>query len=252
MQEVDTSKVKNFSTKLGGIFKKLGKDSLIKGMAEANTFFQGLQKAVEDMTLITRLSKKNEKVINIEMYFDNKQSPKKNKPDSTANELVDVVQKMSGGVMLRGAVYENGGVESFYVQNEQRNLIALFFQLPDKAVKIGDTWPIDINFISMDQNFKCDTSFKQNTVTLIDIKNVGTEKVAVLKYDLAEFVSGDFGDPVFATNGESKMIMAMRYQAIGEFSIEQGRWTAYQGIIAITSTGFMAQTSTKNFSLLKQ
>lgn len=49
MQEVDTSKVKNFSLHLGGIFGLLGKDSLNKGMSEANTFFQGLRKAVEDM-----------------------------------------------------------------------------------------------------------------------------------------------------------------------------------------------------------
>lgn len=96
------------------------------------------------------------------MSLDNKPSSKKNKSDSTANEMVDMMQKMSGGVMLRGAVYEDGSIESFYVKNDQRNLIALFFQLPDKAVRIGDTWSIDVNFISMDQNFKCDTSFKQN------------------------------------------------------------------------------------------
>lgn len=87
---------------------------------------------------------------------------------------------------------------------------------------------------------------------MIDVKNVGTEKVAVLKYDLMEFVSGDFANSVFSTADGSKTVMAMKYQAIGEFSLEQGRWIAYQGIIAITSSGFMSQTSTKNFSLLKQ
>lgn len=252
MQEVDTSKVKNFSINLGGIFELLNKDSLNKSLSEANNFFQSLRKVVEDMPLITRLSMKNEKVIDIEMSLDNKPSSKKNKTDSTANEMVDMIQKMSGGVMLRGAVYADGGLESFYVKNDQRNLIALFFQLPNKPIKVGETWSIDVNFISMDQNFKCDTSFKQNKVTLVDVKNVGSEKVAVLKYDLAEFVSGNFGNPMLTTSKESKTMMAMKYQAIGEFSLDQGRWTAYQGITTITSTGFMSQTSTKNFSLLKQ
>jgi hypothetical protein len=252
MQEVDTSKVKNFSFNLNGIFGLLEKDSLNKGMSYANTFFRKLSQAVEDMPLITRLSKKNEKVIDIEMSLDNKPSVKKSKADSTANEMVDMMQKMSGGVMLRGAVFEDGSIESFYVKNDQRNLIALFFQLPTKLIKVGDTWSIDVNFISMDQNFKCDTSFKQNKVTLIDVKNTGIERIAVLKYDLAEFVSGDFGSSMFATTNGNKTMMKMKYQAIGEFSLDKGRWTAYQGIITVTSSGFMSQTSTKNFSLLKQ
>ncbi len=44
---------------------------------------------------------------------------------------------MSGGVILRGAVNEDGSVNSFYMNNEQRNLLGFFFCLLGKT---GSRW----------------------------------------------------------------------------------------------------------------
>lgn len=255
MQELDTSKVAGFSLNLGGIFdllnKTKGKDSMEKAMAAANALFQSLNKAIEDQALISRLTEKRAGVVDIEMTLENKSAPKR-KGDSSATAMLEMMQKLSGGVMLRGAVYESGDIESFYVKNDQRNLIALFFQLPSHPVLVGDSWPIGVNFISMDQNFKCDTAYRKNQVTLVDLKTIGTDKVAVLKYDLAEFISGDFASPLTRGEKGGKTMMNMRYQAVGEFSLNQGRWLSYNGIISLASSGVMTSSSTKKFALITQ
>ncbi|TCZ73470.1 hypothetical protein [Flaviaesturariibacter aridisoli] len=251
MQEVDTSGVANFSINLGGIFELLNKDSIHAGLSRANAFFQDLNKAVDDMPLITRLSRKKEHVVDIEMLLDDKPSAKKSK-DSSVSAMVDLMGKMTGAVMLRGAVYDSGAIESFYVKNDQRNLIAVFFQLPGKPVKVGDSWSLDVNFISMDQNFKCDTAYRKNKVTLLDVKESGAGKIAVLKYDLEEFISGDFNSPMFGTAKGSKTMMKVTYQAVGEFSVEKGRWSSYNGFISIAASGVVTQASTKKFSLSPQ
>ena len=70
---------------------------------------------------------------------------------------------------------------SFWVKSSQKNLIAIFFQLPAKPVKIGDKWSLDINLIANDQNFECDSAYKINEVTLTDIKKVnGETKIWIL------------------------------------------------------------------------
>ena len=63
----------------------------------------------------------------------------------------------------------------------KKNLLALFFQLPSKPVKIGEKWSIDLNWISMDQNFKCDSMKKVNEVQLIDVFKRKGEKNCTYK-----------------------------------------------------------------------
>src|SRR5690606_18646859 len=110
---------------------------------------------------------------------------------------MEALQSMYQGVVLRGSVYETGPIHSFWVKNDQKNLIALFFQLPENPVKIGDKWSLEVNFIGNDQTFVCDNAYKTNEVTLTDIKEVNGEKIAVLEYNLIEFVEGSVEAPFF-------------------------------------------------------
>lgn len=126
----------------------------------------------------------------------------------------------------------------------------MFFELPGRPVKVGETWSATVGFISMDQNFICDSAFRKNVVTVIAIEQKNNDKVVTLKYDIVEFVAGDFSSPF---NGNSvKTTMKMTYQAIAAFSVEKGRWLNYNGIMTISSTGMMAVATTKRFALVEE
>jgi hypothetical protein len=141
--------------------------------------------------------------------------------------------------------------KAFYVQSNQKNLIALYFQLPDKLIRIGDSWTLNTSLISMDQNFECDSSFKKNQVTLVDLIKKGNETVAVIKYDILEFASGVFINPFFG-NSRTKTVIKFEYNATAEFSLDKGKWLSYNGTQSVLSTGMMTSNTTKKFSLVPQ
>lgn len=188
-----------------------------------------LKEMYENEGTITKLTSKGNGNIGIEMFEEN------SKPSD------------SDKVMLRGEVSENGEIQSFYLNAFQKNLIAVFFELPNKIVKVGDEWKLEINLVSMDQNFICDSSFSQNKVTLTELKREAGETIAVLKYDIVEFVSGKIKRPF--NNTEKRGNVKMLYTATAEFSIERGRWVSYKGIMSGTSVGLTGVNITKKFCL---
>ena len=160
------------------------------------------------------------------------------------------MEKERYSVAINLLMYEDGTIESFYTKNDQKNLIAIFFELPGKPVKVGDTWSPEIHFLSMDQNFICDSSYRKNNVTVINISNKENEHIVTLKYDIEEYVSGNFTSPF---DGKPiKTSMKMTHKALADFSIEKGRWIIYNGIMSISSTGMMTSQSTKRCSLIIQ
>jgi len=160
---------------------------------------------------------------------------------------------MNQGVMLRGSVYAKGGVHSFWVKAQQKNLIAILFELPTQPVKVGDTWSLDVNLISNDQNFSCDSSYKMNTVTLTELKKVKGETVATLKYEIEEYVSGTFSTPMFKEGGGGTPTM-MRFSHLGiaEFSVDRGRWISYDAIMSLDATGVLRSRKKTKFSLMTE
>ncbi len=252
MTEIDTSTVKfNF----GGLFDALS-DSTNENTDEAQKLFEELNKSFKNIDFVTNLTNKKNGIIDIVMQTRPKENVEEVKTD-TLNakmaEMMKMMQSMSQGVMLRGSVYETGGIHSFWIKSNQKNLISLFFELPQKPVKIGDTWELEINLIANDQNFECDTSYKVNKVTLTDLKTVNDETIAVLKYEIIEFVDGTFNSPSFmGKGGSTKTMMKFTHQAIAEFSIEKGRWISYDGIMGIEATGFMTSNVKKKFALIEE
>lgn len=150
--------------------------------------------------------------------------------------------------MLRGAVFANGGIRSFYMPSGQKNLLALFFELPQKGIKVGDTWDLDVQFITMNLA-ECDSSFKKHLVTLKELKTQGRDTIAVLAYDFVEYARGNFGGTV-KTN--------IVYKGIAEFSLNKGRWVKYDGIMSLMMQGGLADIfgtymgSSQLFSLQKE
>ena len=60
---------------------------------------------------------------------------------------------------------------------------------------------------------------KKNIITLIYIKNVNGETVAVIDYDILEYVSGDFNNPFSKDSKETTMEFI--YKENAEFSIDK-------------------------------
>lgn len=253
MSDIDTSEV---AIDLSGLFDSI-LDSTEVGMWESRDFFKKVNDAYMDLEYVTTLSQQDDGVIEIVMTTRPEELPSETEEDTTESmeaEFMKMMQSMNQGVMLRGSVYETGEIHSFWVKSNQKNLIALLFELPAKPVKIGDKWSLDINLISNDQNFKCDSAYKINEVTLTDIKNVNGETIAVIKYQIAEYVAGDFNSPSLFGGGSSikETMMKFSYQGVAEFSIDQGRWLTYNGIMGLEASGVMTADKKTKFTLIRE
>lgn len=253
MSDIDTSSIE---MDFGGLFKALS-DSTINGLKESKSIFKKFNDAFKTLDYVTTLSNKDNGVIDIVM------TTRPNEPieetdidttDSNEKEVLKMMQSITQGVMLRGSVYETGGIHSFWVKSAQRNLIALFFELPTKPVKVGDKWSLDINLITNDQNFVCDSAYKINEVMLIDIKTIDGEKIAVLKYNIVEYVKGNFNTPAFfgSDGGQKETMMKISHQGIAEFSVDKGRWVNYDGIMSLEATGVMTANKQTKFTLIDE
>lgn len=251
MEETDTANRVSFSMK--GLSKMMGKNGDTTHDADFDKVFKQLNNEVQNTKFETRLTEKRKGIVDIELYAKSDEA-KPVKAENPANKELDaskmLMNKALAGVMLRGSVYEDGTIESFYTKNEQKNLLAMFFELPGKPIKIGDSWPVSIHLISMDQNFTCDSSYRKNNVTLIAIENKNGEHIANLKYDIAEYVEGSFNSPF--DDSKVKTMMKMTFQGMGYFSLEKGRWVVYDGVMSLSSTGMMASKSTQKLSLVAE
>ncbi|WP_157976289.1 hypothetical protein [Lewinella sp. IMCC34191] len=226
------------------------------GSGDMSAFFQKFNEAFGNLDYVTTLTNGDDGVVNIVMTTqpnDDTQPADIASADSEDVGLLETMHLMTGGIVLRGSVYETGSIHSFWLKNNQKNLVALFFQLPTSPVSTGDKWALDVNLISNDANFKCDSSYRVNEATLADIKEVNGETIAVIQYNIVEYVSGEFSMPAFlGGGGKSETEMDISYQGIAEFSIDQGHWVAYDGIMSMKTKGVMTTDKKTKFTLIKE
>lgn len=245
LEEVDTANRRDIDVSaMAKLFSGLDNDSLQRRS------FKELNKVLtQSAHYLTTLEKGKGNLIDIVISDPDSTQMKafmKFAPDD--KEAKAMLSKMTAGAMLRGAITDEGQIASFYTKNDQKNMIAQFFELPGKPVKEGDSWPLTINYISMDQNFKCDSSYHENQVTVTHIGSQGGEHIVQLKYKVVEFVIGDFNSPF----GDKAIKTSMKFtlDAIADFSIEKGRWVDYNGVISMNSTGIMEAQTTKRIALI--
>lgn len=198
--------------------------------------FRSMQNGLSNLKYETKLFPDKNGDIDISMIL------KENKSDTTQT-LFSGIAKMNGNVVLRGKINSEGQLLSFYYKRAQNNLTSLLFELPKGQIKVGDKWSLKVDMISMDQNFKADTIYKKNMVELKDLIIQNGNKIAIIEYDLHEYVSGDFGNEIMSLFGEEKgkkTFMKASHKAIGKFDLEKGYWISYGGVMDIKT----------NFSLL--
>lgn len=202
-------------------------DSISKKMSG---MFKAMQEQLSDLKYETKLFPDKNGNVDIAMMM------KKDKADTTET-LFSGMAKMNGNIVLRGKVSPEGELLSFYYKEAQKNLISILFELPTKPVAIGDEWDLKVSMVSMDQNFKADSLFKKNAVRLKDIKIKNGNKIAVIEYDIREYVSGDFGNGLMTMfskeKADKKTFMKMSHKATAEFDLKKGYWISYDGIMEV-------------------
>lgn len=79
------------------------------------------------------------------------------------------------------------------------------------------------------------------------------ENIAVLKYNVIEYVKGKFTMPTFngKEGAQTDTMMKFTHQAIAEFSIDKGRWVSYDGIMTLLASGVMTANKKTKFTLIK-
>ena len=173
----------------------------------------------------------------------------KNTSDSIDfKKLIKGYASMSKNVILRGRISTTGELISTYYNNAQRNLISLLFELPNRAVEVGEQWKLNVNLVSMDQNFTCDSVSRENSVYIEKIIESGNDRVAVIRYNLREYVTGDFSNSMMGMLGnksDDKTFMGVTHIATGYFSLGKGKWNSYEGVSEIVSNFPMMNGSSR-------
>jgi len=195
-------------------------------------------------TFICNLTQKRNNIIDINFISVNESI----RPTGADTSTAPMWMKLnSGDTVLRGSVYENGAIHSFYLTDI--DYLGFYFQLPAKKIKIGDSWPVDFNCIYFNEGFICDSAYKLNSVTLSDIKTIKNETVAIITYDLIEYAAGNDGG-IFGE--KRKILIEFKHKAIGQFSLTKGRWLSYEGTQEFISKGIMSSRTKNRISLIPQ
>ncbi len=211
---------------------------------EFKDIFDGLKKEFEKTSFITTMQWNDRGNIETKMFAEGF-NDEETKPIDPKNFNPASMMK---GVMLRGEINESGQIESFYLKNAQKNLIAMYFELPNKPVKIGDTWNLNVSFLQYDQSFVCKSADRTNDVELIDVLKDKNDTIVVFKYNIYESASGYMKNPM--TNEKIESSLSMSFNGIAEFSVSKGRWINYNGIIETIQKGMMSGSSKQKLALI--
>jgi hypothetical protein len=211
---------------------------------EFKEIFDGLKKEFEKTSFITTMQWNERGNIETKMFTEGF-NDKDTKPIDPKNFNPASMMK---GVMLRGEINESGQIESFYLKGAQKNLIAMYFELPNRPVKIGDTWSLNVSYLQFDQSFVCKSADRTNNVELIDVLKDKNDTIVIIKYDISESASGYMKNPM--TNEKIETSLSMSFNGIAEFSVNKGRWIKYNGILETTQKGMMSGSSKQKLALI--
>ncbi len=219
-----------------------------------------------EMKTISDNNSSNESLSQImaEMKKDNNKNSKRKIESKDKEEEIDSLSiknmfknlsSFNNNIVLRGRISKTGEIISTYYKNSQKNLIAVLFELPNREVLVGEKWKLNLSLLEMDQNFICDSLSKENSVYIEKVIKTENDRIAVIKYNISEFVSGDFNNPMaglFGVEKDNKTFMKITHIATGNFSIDKGKWISYEGKMTIeTNFSILGGKTKTEFKLLE-
>jgi hypothetical protein len=173
--------------------------------------------------------------------------PKKKRPTKQDQQVAKALRETLGRkVQLRGNLTDWGFVTTD-LKREQRNLLALMFELPSKPVAVGDVWPHSSDLVKMGAGWEGENE-SLNRVELAALEQDAEGRlVAVLDYTLAERQEGKFSDR--RLEKQIPASMEISFVGRGEFLVEQGRWKRLAGRMTTRATGAMETDTEHQFTL---
>jgi hypothetical protein len=223
-----------YQTKLFENSKNINHIDIEMSMIEDNSDLSN----VDFDKMIKKLDKKNKK---------SKKNEIEEKESILNDFTINFMNSFKNNIVLRGRISKSGEVISNYYKNAQKNLISILFELPNKPVRIGESWSLNNNLIQMDQNFIADSINSSNKIYIEKIIEQNGEKIAIIKYNIYEYVDGNFNNPFGSTFGmknNEHIFMKTTYSATGHFSLTKGKWIIYEGIMEIDSNFSMSNGKT--------
>ncbi len=124
---------------------------------------------------------------------------------------------------------ERGNNYSIYLSTEIDMICGFIFRLPEKSVKIGDTWKTEVDDMSLGGYILKDSFLLKDEIKLTQVTKINDELIATITYNYFFYFSGN-------VNGEENEIIT-NYVGEGSFSISEGRWLSNKGIYTAKMSG---------------
>jgi len=173
--------------------------------------------------------------------------PKKKRPTKADKQMAQAMENMVGTVQIRASMTDWGFVTTD-LKREQRNLVALMFELPSKPVAVGESWTHSADLVKMGTGWEGESE-SLNRVELVSLdKEADGQTVAVIDFTLAERQDGKFSNARVTKTVPASMEMS--FVGRGEFLVEQGRWKRIAGRMTTKATGVMETDTEQQFTLM--
>jgi hypothetical protein len=173
--------------------------------------------------------------------------PEKPSASKVEQQMMDAMRKKVGTVQLRATLTDWGFVNSD-LPREQRNLLALLFELPSKPVGVGSAWTHSADLVKMGQGWEG----KQDALNRVELVSLEKEAegrtVAVIDITLAERQEGHFPDRR-NPGQEISASMEMSFVGRGEFLVEEGRWRRLSARMTTWAVGAVQAGSAQQLTL---
>ena len=225
---------------------------VINNTNEIGIIVQSLKavKLPEHMPLVTTVRTKNEgilevKTISAEPIFEDE-------PIDKEEEMDRKIQKeMAGTLQLLADLNTTGEIQSFFLVQRQKNLISLFFKLPNKAIEVGELWNIPVNLIELGNGYRVEKSQRYNKARVLSIKNDPEKgRIAEILYVVSEELEGNYRLREDASiEAPVKFLIAASYVGYAELFVDKGYWKSYTAKLTFSGSGGLSINSSNLHAL---
>lgn len=162
----------------------------------------------------------------------------------------ELQKKMAGTLQLLSDMNASGDVLSFYLVQKQKNLISLFFKLPNRPINVGDEWKVPVNLVELGNGYIVENARRYNRATLMSLySEPKLGRVAQIMYVINEDLNGKYQLKPNTDQTAPTFNIKASYIAFGEFVVEQGYWNHYIGLMSYSGGGALPVNSKKLHAL---
>jgi hypothetical protein len=192
----------------------------------SNDLYHGLVRQLNKMSYFSILRKGSNKDIKIDFIT-------RQVKEYEQIKYLDIYNKFIRKAFFKGNLAANGKLTSEKGGDVFDPKINILFELPEKPVAVGDTWSLNIrppeHAISKSQ-----IDSIKNLITFSDLVIDGGDTIAILDYQLQ---SPDKSGNAISFTGKVK------------FSISQGKWLEYTGILSQKTSGLLPMNHVQTIKL---